>query len=545
MSTATINIELQRIIRLIPNYDPYAQAGDCRFDDKEAEYAIGFIETCCTFSQGSMAGKSFILEDWQKAIVANLFGWRRPNNTRRYRKMLLFLGRANGKSELAAAIICFILFTEQEAGAQIYSAAAKRDQTRFIFDPVRKMIAASAEMSSRAGVFKRSIVVEDRSYMTISREATTEHGGSTHLAVFDELHAQPDRELLDVIETSMIKRTEPLLLMTTTSDFERESVCNTEHEYASKVAQNSIDRGLGIDDMSYLPVIYEATLEDDWESPEVWRKANPNLGVSIQEEKLRVLATKAREMPTFLNTFLRLHLNVRTSQDVRLIPMDQWDNSSQSIDLESLKGKQCWGGLDLSTLKDLSALSWVFRDDSNDVYTAIMRFFCPRDEAMKRDKAGVPYMTWARQGLITLTDGNSIDYRTIRKQINDDAKLYKIQEIGFDPYNASHLVTELGEEDGFTMVEVRQGMLSMSPPTKELLRLLQQGAFRHGGNAVLRWNASNVSGKTDSAENVKPDKKTSNEKIDGIVAAIVALSRAMVAGEKPGSFYDTHDVRVL
>lgn len=543
MSIATIEIDLQRIVRSIPNYDPFAQAGDCYFDENEAMFAIEFIETCCTFSQGEKAGEEFKLEDWQKAIVGNLFGWRRADGTRRYRKMLLFLGRANGKSELAAAIICFVLFMDQEAGAQLYSAAAKRDQARFVFDPVKKMVLACPAMSSRATVFKRSIVVDDRSYSTISREATTEHGGSTHLAVVDELHAQPDQELLDVIETSMIKRREPLLIMTTTSDYERESICNNEHDYAKRVAANSLDSGVGINDMAYLPVIYEATLEDDWESPEVWQKANPNIGVSIAEEKLRQLARKAKEMPTFLNTFLRLHLNVRTAQETLLIPMDQWDTCGGSLDLEPLKGQQCWGGLDLSTVKDLSALSWVFRGDGD--YTAIMRFFCPRDEAMKRDKAGVPYMTWARQGLITLTDGNSIDYRTIRKQINDDAEIYKVQEIGFDPYNASHLVTELGEEDGFTMVEVRQGMLSMSPPTKELLRLLQQGNFRHGGNAVLRWNAANVSGKMDASENVRPDKQTSNEKIDGVVAAIVGLSRAMVAGEKPGAWYDTHEVRTL
>ena len=250
---------------------------------------------------------------------------------------MLFVARGNGKSELAAAIICAVLFLDEEPGAQLYSAASKRDQTHFIFDPVRKMIQACPEMKEQATVFKNSIVVKDRVYKCISREATSEHGGSTHFAVVDELHAQPDRDLVDVLYTSTIKRDNPLILYVTTSDFERPgSICNEKHEYGCKVRDGILP------DSSFLPAIFEAALTDDWQTPATWRKANPNLGVSIRESDLGKLCQKAKDIPGFLNTFLRLHLNVRTQSDVRWLSVEQWDRSEAagSFSPADLEGKR-------------------------------------------------------------------------------------------------------------------------------------------------------------------------------------------------------------
>jgi len=536
--TKTLSYDLQRTIRQIPGYDPFRDAGDCYFDEPAAQLAIDFVRECLTFSAGPKGGEPFHLEIWQQAVIGNLFGWKRPDGTRRYRECLIYVPRKNGKSELAAAIVCLILYTDGEPGAQIYSAAAKRDQTGFVFQPVRKMIEREPELAARAQIYKYSIVVGDGTYKAICAEATTEHGGNTHAAVIDELHAQPNRELVDVLETSTIARDQPLIIHLTTADYDRPSICNEKYDYAVKVRDGLID------DPKFLPVIYEAQRDDDWRDPKIWHKANPNLGVTISEEAIAEKCRKAIETPAFENTFKRLHLDMRTEQSVRIIAMDQWEACAGLVDPEALKGQPCVAGLDLATVKDLAALVLLF-GNAEEGYDVLPFFWCPRDEAAKRDrKDRVPYLTWARQGLIELTDGNSIDYRLIRKRINELGTQYRIEEIGADPYNASHLITELEEEDGFTIVQVRQGMLSMSPPTKVLLRLLLDGKIRHGGHKVLRWNAANAAGRVDHAENVMPDKEHSGEKIDGLVALIIALSRAIVRKSK-GSVYDERDVRWL
>lgn len=533
---ATISLELRRLIGGIPGYDPFRDAGDCVFDEDMARVALDFFSECLTFTGGEKAGEPFALEPWEGAIVANLWGWRRPDDTRRYRRVLIYVPRGNGKSEFGAGLINLELYCKGLRGGQIFSAAAKRDQTRYVFDPVARMIRNDPDLNARAQPFKFSIVVGDATYRAICSEASGEHGGATDMAVVDEVHAHRNRELIDVLVTSTGKRRDSLIVYLTTSDWDRPSICNEIYDYAVKVRDGVIEAP------EFLPVIFEAKPEDDWRDPEIWQKANPNWGVTVREDFLREECQRAVETPAFENTFKRLYLNVRTAQSVKLIPMDQWDRCRGKVDAEALKGKPCVAGLDLATVKDLAALVLLFGND-DEGYDVLPYFWCPREEAEKRDRRDrVPYLTWARQGLIELTDGNSIDYRLIRKRINELGRDYQIQEIGFDPYNASMLCTALGEEDGFEMVQVRQGMLTMSPPTKLLLRLLLDGKLRHGGNAVLRWNAANAAGKTDHAENLMPDKEKSGEKIDGLVALVVALSRAIV--RKSGrSVYDDRDPR--
>ncbi len=528
---ALTNRQLDSIIQQLPGYGPVATAGDCTFDHQAARKAIEFIEECCTFTQGARAGQPFILETWQKAIVANIFGWKRPTGNRRYREALLFIGRGNGKSELAAAIICAILYLDDEPGAQCYSAAAKRDQTRFVFDPVRKMIRACSEMNEQTQIFKNSIVVGDKSYKCISREATSEHGGSTHFAVVDELHAQPDRDLVDVLYTSTIKRDNPLILYVTTSDFERPgSICNEKHDYASKVRDGVIH------DPSFLPAIFEAKLDDDWRLPETWRKANPNLGVSIRETDLAKLCQKAEDIPGFLNTFLRLHLNVRTQSDVRWLSLEQWDATDGAVDEAELRGQPCWCGLDLSTTTDLSAFAMVFRRESR--YDVLVKFWVPEENARRREqKDRVPYLQWIREGWITATPGSTVDYDRIRADIGECAAQYEIQEIAADPWNATQIAQQI-ESDGLTIFAFQQGYKSMSPPAKELERAIAAGEISAGKNPVLRWMVSNVSIEMDAAGNIKPSKKKSTERIDGIVAMVMGIGRASLSGGDLSSAYE-------
>ena len=537
----TLSLDLHRIARLIPGYDPFATAGDCWFDAEAAQTACDFFPECLTHVKGELAGKPFVLAPRQQAIIANLFGWKRPDNTRRYREAFIFMPRKTGKSLLTAGIINYVLFCDGEPGAEIYSAAAERDQARLVFEMVKAQIEAEPELLSRAEVYKYSIVLGNSSYKAISADAHTKHGFNTHLAVIDELHAQPNRELVDVLSTSTGARRQPLLISITTSDFERESICNEKHEYASKVRDGIID------DPAFLPVIYEASRDDDWTSPETWRKAIPNLNVSVSEEFIAAECRKAQEEPAFENTFKRLYLNIRTEQAVRLIPMDKWDACGEKFDAKMLEGRPCYAGLDLSTVNDITACVLVFAPKGDgEPYYVLPYIWCPRITAEKRNrKSRVPYLQWAKEGHIELTPGNSVDYRFIRKRINELGKRFKIQEVPYDPWNASHLATELGEEDGFQMVEFRQGMISMNEPTKFLLRLLLDGKLRHGGNPVLRWMASNASGKTDPAGNIKPDKQSSGEKIDGIVALIMGLGRTMIGWTKPQSIYNNPDKELV
>lgn len=539
MSTDTLNFDLQKTIRLLPGYDPFAQAGDCTFDEETAAFAIAFIEECCTFTKGGeWAGKPFILQDWQKAIVANLWGWKQPDGLRRYRECLLFVPRKNGKSELAAAIIILagyaaaglLVGQPPEPGAEIYGAAGKRDQTKYIFDPVKRMILREPWLNDRAEVSAHSIVIGDvmsgAVYHKISSEATTEHGGSTYLAVVDELHAQPTGELVEVLQTSMGSREQPLLLHVTTSDYEREgSVCNTKHKYASQVRDNGGDPGKPGYDPSFLPVIYEASREDDWTSPGVWRRANPNIDVTIKESFIARECRRAQEEPEYENTFKRLHLNIRTTTAFRWMPMLKWDACDGEIDLDRLKGQPCWAGLDLASVSDMASLVLAFPVD--DEFWLLPFFWCPEDTAAIRErKERQPYVTWSKKDLVELTPGNAVDYRYIRKRINKLGEDYKFREIAFDPYNATMLAQQLADEDGFEMVEHRQGTVSMNEPMNQFMRLVLQQRIRHGGHPVLRWNATNIAAVRGPSDDIRPDKKNSADKIDGIVAAIMAVGRA-------------------
>lgn len=532
---------LDDVLRLIPGYDPFESAGECYFDEEAARFALDFFPEVLTHVKGELARKPFELEPWEQGIVANLFGWKRPDATRRYREGLLYVPRKNGKTALAAGIINFVLFCDGEPGAEIYCAAADREQALLVFAQAEGMVLQEPELDDRAQIYKaaKSIVVGTSSFKAISAEANTKHGYNSHLVVIDELHAQPNRELVDVLITSTGSRRQPLVFHISTADFDRPSICNEKLDYAEKVRDGIID------DPSFLPFILAADLDDDWRDPKVWAKVNPNLGVSISVEYIERECKRAQETPSFENTFKRLHLNIKTEQSVRWLQMEKWDACAGEIAAEALKGKACWAGLDLSSTSDITAFVLVFKPESEDDTYKVLPFFWVPGESMekryRRDK--VPYPTWVRQGFIEKTEGNVVDYAAIRAKINELGKEYSIQEIPFDPYNATATAQDLGEKDGFEMVEFRQGIISMNEPTKALERLILAQGISHGGNPVLRWMASNISVKTDAAGNIKPDKEKSTEKIDGIVSLIMGLGRATM-GAGPPKVYET-ELRVL
>jgi phage terminase large subunit-like protein len=529
------------LFALLPGYDPVATAEDCWFDVERAEFVIEFIETCCHHVKGELAGKTLLLEDWQKAFIGCLFGWKRPDGKRRYKEALLYIARKNGKTALAAAIVCAVLFLDSEPGAECYSAAAEREQARLCFEVVQSMIRQEPEMAQRAQLYKFSVVVGESSYKAISAEAGSKHGFNTHLLVNDELHAQKTPELTEVLMTSMGSRSQPLAVHLTTADYNRpESICNQKHEYAGKVRDGVID------DKSFLPVIYEAALESEWTNPEVWRLANPNMGVSVSQEYLERECKRAKESPAYENTFKRLHLNIITESDVRWLQMDKWDDCGrrkwQEV-AEQAKGRKCCAGLDLSTSIDLTALVMVFFPDDDDLRLVVPIFWVPQERALAREhKDRVPYTTWIRQGAMRSTPGEVVDYEVIRRDINELRDQYNIRQIAYDPWNATQIATQL-TGDGMELVEFRQGYASMNPAAKELEKLIIAGEIEHGGHPVLRWNAANCSVEQDPAGNIKPSKKKSTERIDGIVATVMGLGVGMAWVDAP-NFYETNELEM-
>lgn len=529
--------------RIIAGYDPIAEAeaSGCWFDESAGSKAADFFPSCLTHIEGSTAGTPFKLEPWQDNFIRMLFGWKikdsQGREVRRYREVFLMIARKNGKSPLAAGIGLYTFFCDGEIGAQIFCAAADTEQAALLFRHARGMVEAEPELASRSDIFKgtghRSIVLKKDPgsfFKVLSSDANTKHGGNTHMVMIDELHAQKDRELVDVLETSMASATrkQPLMVNITTADYERVSICNEKHDYARKVRDGIIK------DHAFLPVIFECLPSDDWKDPEIWKKANPNLGISVSEDYMRAKCLKAQESPIYENTFKRLHLNIRTSSNVALIDMDNWDKCPcENYTDDQLYDEPCFGGLDLASTTDLASLALYFPRLK---YVRLF-FWCPGENIEVRSRRDrVPYKLWTEQGLLKQTPGNVIDYEYIINEIMMAKENFsRLQSIAFDPWNARQTAIHLQDKEGVKMIEFRQGFVTMNEPTKELLRLVKSHDLCHGGNEVLRWMATNATAQTDPAENIKISKRDSKEKVDGLIATVMALGLSMTQPLELGS----------
>lgn len=528
-----LKFDIQRDIRLLPGYDPFALADGCWFDEEAAVKACDFFPECLRHIEGAMAGQPFVLEPWQRGVIGNLFGWKRRDahgrEVRRYREALIYVPRKNGKTPLVAGVGLYVFFCEPERGQQDYIAAAEREQAGLLFRHCKGMVEQEPELSSRCRIFggnaaagqSRSIVREfDGSFLrVVSADATTKHGGNPHLTIIDELHAQPDAELYDVLHTGMASqnRAEPLFICLTTADYDRESVCNERYEYACGVRDGKIP------DPSFLPVIFEALPEDDWTDPKTWAKANPNLGVSVSEEYLRTECEKAQRIPRLQNGFKRLHLDLRTKQDVLWLQTDKWDACGGEM-LELPDDVPVYGGVDLASRIDLTALAWLWRRDGK-VHIKV-RCWAPEERIryLESEQHDQRYRLWQRAGWLEATPGDTIDYGFIHAAIEDDSHRCEVREIGYDPWNAKQFAQGL-QDAGFQPVEFRQGYASLSEPSKELERLIVAGEIVHEQNPVLDWMIGNVQVRPDPAGNIKPVKPEpgSPQKIDGVIAVIMAL----------------------
>ena len=503
-----------------------AKDRDLHFDPKAAMRVLQFF-AFLHHSKGEWAGQRFELSGWQAFIIWVLFGWRRADGTRRFRTGYVEVARKNGKSTLAAGIALYLFAADREPGAEIYTAATKRDQARIVHGEAIRMVRSSPGLRRHVDIFKDnlSMVRTASKYEPLGADADTMDGLNVHGAVIDELHAHKNRNLWDVLETATGARRQPLIFAITTAGFDRHTVCWQQHDYGEKVLDGVIE------DAAYFAFIASLDHEDDWTDRSVWIKANPNLGISVKPESLEEQCAKAESLPAAQNAFRRLRLNQWTEQVDRWIDVAVWDEGNHPVDVERLKGRRCFGGLDLSSTTDLSAFVLVFPPDDGELWQVVCRFWMPADNVRKRvEQDRVPFDQWIREGYIEATDGNVIDYDVLKKRIQEDAEQYDILEVAFDRWNATQMVTQL-TSDGLEMIPFGQGFASMAGPTRELEKLIVGRQIAHGGNPVMRWMVSNVAVKQDAAGNLKPDKAKSSERIDGVVATIMAVGRAMVQPE--------------
>ena len=499
------------------------------FDRQRAFHPIKWISKNCTITEDGISvqtGQPLRLEPWQQAFLWILFGWRRADGTRRFRNVYAELARGNGKSKLASAIALYVLIGEGTNGAAVYSIATTLQQAKVVFDDAVLMVAgATTPDLKRLSSHQNNLHLPGTAtvFRPLASDEHTLDALKPNLVVVDELHAHKTHGPWNKVKTAQGKKPGSMMLAITTAGYDRHSVCYEQRTYAEKVLSGIFE------DDSYFAWICCLSPEDDPFDEVNWPKANPNLGVSIELATLQDAAKQAQLIPSEYNEFLRMRCNIWTDSHTGWMPMSEWDACSESVTLDELKGRPCFGGLDLATTTDIAAFVLLFPPygaDGN--WRVLPQFFLPADniaERVKRDQ--VPYDHWKRIGAFHLTPGNVIDYDFIRAVIQELADQYDVREIGYDRWNAQQIVTQL-EGDGLTMVPIGQGFATMYAPTKRLMELVLRREFQHGGNPVLRWMASNTVVASDPAGSIKPDKKESKERIDGIVATIIALARAMV-----------------
>jgi len=514
------------------------------YDEKKANRIINFIERVCTHVKGELANKPFILEDWQKEYIRELFGTMNDNGTRQYRTSYVQIPRKNGKSNLAAAIALAVFFVVREPGAEIYCCASSREQAKIVFDVIKQMVRNSTILMRECNIFQNSIVLNGtNSYLkAVAAEAGTLHGTSASLCVYDELHVAKNRALWDVMATSQGARREPLMIAITTAGlFDPTSVCYELYSYGKKVETGVIE------DETFLPCIYEANPGEDIHDVDVWKKANPNYGVSIKPEYFEKMSREAKSLPSAEIAFRQLHLNQWVNSLASWIADAEWMESSGVIDLEQLKNRKCYAGLDLAAVEDVTAFVMVFPMDDGSIKVVPKMFVSEAAVERRRTQTGGSYDTFVKDNELIVTEGNSTDYAVIERVVKECAELYDLQSIAFDRWNSNSLVANLTDA-GIEMDPFGQGFISMTAPIKNAEILIKKKLLHHGGNGMLRWMAANVVTKKDDAENIKFSKSKAGDKIDGIIAMIMALGEMITMEGKDVtgvSTYESQGIRLL
>ena len=512
------------------------------WDADAARHAIAFFGHL-RHSTGEWAGQPFELQLWQAFVIGSLYGWKRKNGLRRFRTAYVEVARKNGKSVLLAGTALYALVADGELGSHVYAAATTRDQARIIFGEAERMVSASPALRARVTRTVNNLAVMPTSswFRPLSADATKMDGLNVHFAAVDEVHEHPNAEIIQKLNTATGARRQPLIFEITTAGHDRQSICRQHHEFSVKVLESTVPAEASDSWFAYIATIDAG---DNWMNPSVWIKANPSLGVTVKVEDLKRQVDEAREMPAQQNAIRRLRLNEWTEQATRWIDMGVWTDGSEQFDEEDLIGRTCYGGLDLARVNDLSSLALVFPPEKPDEKVKVIwRHWCPSEDILRRARRDrAPYTVWRDGGFLVATEGNTTDFQFIEAEILELATRFNILEVAYDRTFAGELVRNL-QDEGINMVEFGQGFISMGPAAAEFMRLLIGRTLRHGGNPVATWCASNVSVRRDPAGNEKPDKERSTERIDAVVAAIMAVGRLQTA--QGGSIYEERGLLMI
>ena len=519
-------------------------------DEELADRPVAFFDVL-RHIKGSKRGQLIVLEPWQVFLLVNIFGWVDEHGLRRFSTVYLEVARKNAKSTLAAGIALYLLVMDGEGGAEVYSAATKRDQAKIVWDIAKAMVNKSPELKRRVNVFtgNLSVAETDSKFEPLAADTKGLDGLNVHAAIIDELHAHKTREVYDVLDTATGAREQPIILNITTAGVNLEGVCYEQHTYVRKILDQVVE------DESYFGIIYtldlpgpgEADVEgkqwDDWNDPACWIKANPNLGVSVFEKALKAKLKQAQQSPAKQNAFKTKRLNIWCSAGVAWMPMEAWNaGADPTLSLDDFVGEPCYMAHDLASKVDVACMAILFvRElEPKDHYYLFVRHYMPKDRINENaGGADAHFAGWAKQGLVILTEGNVIDFDVIEDDTVAQAKVTPPNKVGHDPWQATQFATHLFNEYQIPMEEVRQGARTLSEPMKELQALALSGRLHHNGDPVLAWMVSNVVSKSDANDNIRPDKERVENKIDGAVAAIMALALALADDEDTeGSIYN-------
>ncbi|WP_083585834.1 terminase large subunit [Clostridium kluyveri] len=512
------------------------------YNEDRAQFVVDFIQNL-KHTKGEWFNKPFILLPWQVEIIKNIFGVVKEDGYRQFTTAYVEIAKKQGKTEMGAALALYMLTADGERGAEIYSCAADRAQASLIYNVAVDMVALCPALKKRLKIIasqKRIVYPAMNSfYQVLSSEAYSKHGINPQAVLFDETHVA-NREMMNVmLHGASDARRQPLNFLITTAGNDFQSIGYELHQKAVDILE-----GKKVDQTFY-SIIYAASENDDWTLPEVWVKANPSLGITVSEEKMRLACENARQNPADENLFKQLRLCIWVKQSVRWMPMHLWEKCSFEVNPEKLKGRECYGGLDLSSTNDITAFVLIFPPTpTDDKYYVLPFFWIPEDNLKLRVRRDhVPYDIWEKQGFLETTEGNVIHYGFIENFIDELGTQFNIKEIAFDRWGAVQMVQNL-EGLGFTVVPFGQGYKDMSPPTKELMKITLEQKIAHGAHPVLSWMMDNVYVRTDPAGNIKPDKSKSTEKIDGVVALVMALDRA-IRREMKENIYEKRGMRSL
>ena len=510
---------------------------DSHYDKKKADRAVKFIEML-PHTKGEWEGRPFWLLPWQEQIIRDLFGIVKADGFRQFRTAYIEIPKKQGKSELAAAIALYLLYADHEPSAEVFSAAADRQQASIVFDVAKRMVEMTPGLQKRSKVMSATKRIVNYSnagyYQVVSADVGGKHGYSISGLVFDEIHNQPNRKLWDVLtKGSGDARRQALHVAITTAGTDRNSICFELHTKALDILS---DRKV---DPTFYPVVYSLPMDADWQDEKNWYKVNPSLGYTVPIGRMREAYLQSQDNPAEENVFRTLRLCQWVGSTVQWIPDHIYDLGNQPIDKHALRRRDCYAGLDLSSSGDITALVLMFPPRTDDEkYIMLPYFWVPEETIPKRvQQTSVPYDNWVAQGYVQATPGNVIDYAYIQNTIGELSYKYHIREIAFDRWGSNMLVERLSEM-GLTVVPFGQGYKDMSPASRAFYEELMKGNIIHGGNPVMKWMCGNVVIEQDPAGNIKPTKAKSKDKIDGIVAAIMALDRC-IRHENEESVYDS------